>query len=94
VVEEAPSDRIFADPRHPYTQALVSSIPKARQGLEGRIILKGEPPDPAARPQGCAFHPRCRFADAACAARVPALEVDDGRLAACLKLPRDEQQAA
>lgn len=94
VVEEAPSDRIFADPRHPYTQALVSSIPRAGQGLEGRIILKGEPPNPAARPPGCAFHPRCRLADAGCAAQVPPLENHGGRLAACLKLPPALRQAA
>ena len=94
VVEEAPSDRIFADPRHPYTQALVSSIPRAGQGLDGRIILRGEPPNPAARPPGCAFHPRCRFADAGCAAQVPRLENHGGRLAACLKLPCPARQAA
>lgn len=94
VVEEAPSDRIFADPRHPYTQALVSSIPRAGQGLDGRIILHGEPPNPAARPPGCAFHPRCRFADAGCAAQVPRLENHGGRLAACLKLPCPARQAA
>ena len=94
VVEEAPSDRIFADPRHPYTQALVSSIPRAGQGLDGRIILRGEPPNPAARPPGCAFHPRCRFADAGCAAQVPRLENHGGRLAACLKLPCPARRAA
>ena len=94
VVEEASSDRIFADPRHPYTQALVSSIPRAGQGLDGRIILRGEPPNPAARPPGCAFHPRCRFADAGCAAQVPRLENHGGRLAACLKLPCPARQAA
>ncbi|SIQ83246.1 peptide/nickel transport system ATP-binding protein [Paracoccus thiocyanatus] len=94
IVEEAPSDRIFADPRHPYTQALVSSVPKAGAGLRGRIILQGEPPNPAARPAGCAFHPRCRIADAACAAKVPALERHDGRLAACLKLQSNQRTAA
>ncbi|MCZ0962556.1 ABC transporter ATP-binding protein [Paracoccus benzoatiresistens] len=94
VVEEAPSDSIFAEPRHPYTQALVSSIPLAGQGLEGRIILRGEPPNPAARPSGCAFHPRCRFADASCTVQVPPLENHGGRLAACLKLPRAPRLAA
>ncbi|WP_128254408.1 ABC transporter ATP-binding protein [Falsirhodobacter deserti] len=92
VVEEALSDRIFSDPRHPYTQALVSSIPKVGQGLEGRIILPGEPPNPACRPSGCAFHPRCRAAVTACAATEPALEHHDGRLAACLCL--SEREAA
>ena len=86
VVEIASSDRIFSDPRHPYTRALVSSVPKPGQGLDGRIILKGEPPNPASRPSGCAFHPRCRHSDAGCAATRPELAEHDGRLAACLKL--------
>ncbi|MDB6453045.1 ABC transporter ATP-binding protein [Falsirhodobacter sp. 20TX0035] len=94
VVEEAPSDQIFSDPRHPYTQALVSSIPRAGQGLGGRIILSGEPPNPAQRPSGCAFHPRCRFALPACAATEPALARHDGRLAACLRLDEPLPSAA
>ncbi|MTH79041.1 ABC transporter ATP-binding protein [Paracoccus aestuariivivens] len=94
VVEEAPSDQIFSDPRHPYTQALVSSIPRPGQGLSGRIVLSGEPPNPANRPTGCAFHPRCRFADAQCAATQPELQRHDGHLAACLKFVRARQFAA
>ncbi|WP_313349555.1 ABC transporter ATP-binding protein, partial [Paracoccus sp. (in: a-proteobacteria)] len=94
VVEEAPSDVIFSDPCHPYTQALVSSVPRPGQGLEGRILLQGEPPNPAARPSGCAFHPRCRLADAHCAGPVPQLRDHQGRLAACLKLSDRLQPAA
>lgn len=94
VVEEAPSDLIFSAPRHPYTQALVSSIPKAGLGLGGRIILTGEPPNPANRPSGCAFHPRCRAAIPACATTQPVLEMQNGRLAACLRLNDDMQPAA
>jgi len=94
VVEEAPSDQIFAAPRHPYTKALVSSVPRAGRGLESRIILQGEPPNPAARPPGCAFHPRCPMADARCAATVPRLENHHGRSAACLKLDRALEPAA
>lgn len=86
VVEEASSDRIFSDPRHPYTQALVSSVPRPGQGLTGRILLKGEPPNPANRPGGCAFHPRCRMAIAECARVIPPLERHAGRLAACIRL--------
>ncbi len=94
IVEEAPSDQIFADPRHPYTQALVSAIPRVGQGLQGRIMLAGEPPNPAARPSGCAFHPRCQMADAACAATIPELASHRGRLCACLKMKRALQPAA
>lgn len=94
IVEEASSDAIFSDPRHPYTRALVSSVPKIGAGLHGRIILQGEPPNPAARPSGCAFHPRCRFADSDCAATIPELEFHDGRLAACRKLHHTLRPAA
>ncbi|RMC34386.1 ABC transporter ATP-binding protein [Paracoccus alkanivorans] len=85
VVEEGPSGEVFGDPRHPYTRALVSSIPKAGRGLTDRIILQGEPPNPAMRPPGCAFHPRCAIADAACAGEIPELSGHRGRLTACLK---------
>lgn len=85
VVEEASSDELFSNPQHPYTQALVSSVPKVGQGLDGRILLQGEPPNPASRPNGCAFHPRCRFADANCSQQVPELKLRNGRLNACLK---------
>lgn len=94
IVEEAPAAQIFSDPRHPYTRALVSSIPKPGQGLDGRIILSGEPPSPARRPTGCAFHPRCPQANAACAATQPQLAGHDGRLAACLRLDASLQPAA
>ncbi|AXV17838.1 peptide ABC transporter ATP-binding protein (plasmid) [Neorhizobium sp. SOG26] len=84
IVEEAPSDMIFASPRHPYTRALVSSVPVPGQPLKGRMILQGEPPNPADRPSGCAFHPRCPFAIELCRASVPELRpVEDLRAAAC-----------
>ena len=84
IVEEASSDEIFSRPLHPYTQALVSSVPIPGKALEGRIILKGEPPNPAQRPPGCAFHPRCSFATPSCAGAVPTLEpVAPERTAAC-----------
>jgi peptide/nickel transport system ATP-binding protein len=84
IVEEASSDEIFAKPLHPYTQALISSVPIPGRKLEGRIILQGEPPNPANRPAGCAFHPRCRMAQPSCRTSVPALKVVEGkRTAAC-----------
>ena len=86
IVKEAPSDQIFSDPRHPHTRALVSSIPKVGHGLQERIVLEGEPPNPAHRPPGCAFHPRCAWAGPECAVTVPPLERHGNRMAACLKL--------
>jgi peptide/nickel transport system ATP-binding protein len=84
IVEEASSEDIFREPLHPYTRALVSSVPVPGAALRDRVILQGEPPNPAARPSGCAFHPRCSVAVARCRIEVPLLKpVDEGRKAAC-----------
>ncbi|MCA1368633.1 ABC transporter ATP-binding protein [Bradyrhizobium sp. BRP14] len=84
IVEEASSDVIFQSPQHPYTKALVSSVPVPGKPLEGRMILQGEPPNPAERPSGCAFHPRCPLARDICRTSVPALrQSGSGRTAAC-----------
>ncbi|MDX2483205.1 MAG: ABC transporter ATP-binding protein [Pseudodonghicola sp.] len=95
IVEEASSDEIFAHPLHPYTRALVSSVPIPGKPLKGRILLKGEPPNPAQRPAGCAFHPRCGSAKPACHAAVPPLEpVALARRAACHLLASPQDHAA
>jgi peptide/nickel transport system ATP-binding protein len=84
IVEEGSADEIFANPKHPYTQALVSSVPQPGRALSRRIILQGEPPDPANRPAGCAFHPRCQHAEDICRRDVPQLrKVARDRNAAC-----------
>jgi peptide/nickel transport system ATP-binding protein len=60
IVEQADTETLFNEPRHPYTQALLHSIPRLGQRKQGRIqAIKGMVPDPYNRPQGCAFHPRC-----------------------------------
>jgi peptide/nickel transport system ATP-binding protein len=63
VVEEISTDELLTDPAHPYTQALVDSIPDL--GRESRI-LPGEPASPLSPPTGCAFHPRCSISVDAC----------------------------
>lgn len=73
IVETGPADTLFANPRHPYTQALVSASPAPGKRSAQRIILRGDPPDPAARPAGCAFHPRCAHALPLCQISQPAL---------------------
>ncbi|WP_184363095.1 ABC transporter ATP-binding protein [Rhizobium sp. BK602] len=84
IVEEASSDEIFRAPQHPYTRALVSSVPVPGTALKDRIVLQGEPPNPAARPAGCAFHPRCAVAVARCREETPTLQVvASGHEAAC-----------
>jgi peptide/nickel transport system ATP-binding protein len=63
---------------------LVSAIPVPGPRRRERIVLTGDPPNPADRPSGCAFHPRCPVAVAACAAETPALRASaDGRKVAC-----------
>jgi peptide/nickel transport system ATP-binding protein len=84
-VEEGDADDLFAEPLHPYTKALVSAAPVADRSLRRqRIVLAGEPPNPANRPSGCSFHPRCPMAVARCRIEAPALlQVDAARRVAC-----------
>jgi peptide/nickel transport system ATP-binding protein/oligopeptide transport system ATP-binding protein len=73
VVETAPSDRLFEDPRHPYTQALISAIPEPDpERARKRIVLAGDLPSPEAPPPGCPFHPRCPAAMPVCRETFPA----------------------
>lgn len=89
IVEQGTPEELFHRPAHPYTQALVSAIPSPwRRDGTRRIVLQGDPPNPANVPPGCAFHPRCAAATAVCCEQRPALvNVGHGRLAACHLLP-------
>ncbi|HZH45229.1 MAG TPA: ABC transporter ATP-binding protein, partial [Roseococcus sp.] len=84
IVEEGEPDEVLRDPAHPYSRALVSSIPHPSRRGE-RVILQGDPPNPADRPPGCAFHPRCPLALPRCRVESPALlpRETDGRVVAC-----------
>lgn len=76
IVEEAPTKSLFETPRHPYTEALLSAVPKPDPSRRSeRIILKGEVADPANAPSGCAFHPRCRYATEQCRVEAPAIQL-------------------
>jgi peptide/nickel transport system ATP-binding protein/oligopeptide transport system ATP-binding protein len=78
IVETAETDTLFADPRHPYTRALLSAIPVAAPGIaRTRQTLEGDVPSPLNPPPGCHLHTRCPFAIDICRAERPAL-VDDG----------------
>jgi peptide/nickel transport system ATP-binding protein len=84
IVERGDPEALFADPVHPYTRALVSAIPVPGPRRIPRIVLTGDPPNPADRPSGCAFHPRCPVAIARCRTESPPLQiVADGRAVAC-----------
>jgi oligopeptide transport system ATP-binding protein len=74
VVEQAPARQLYANPRHPYTQGLLASIPRLDAETSVRLVpIQGSPPDLAALPAGCAFAPRCQYAIAACTAPRPPL---------------------
>ena len=74
IVEVAPTAELFHQPRHPYTEALLSAVPKPDPRLRSqRIILEGDVADPANPPSGCYFHPRCRYAIERCRTESPQL---------------------
>ena len=86
IVEIGPKAGIFSQPLHPYTQALLASVPKI--GEDGRrnfrAAVKGDVPSPINLPSGCSFHTRCPYARERCSQEVPELrEADRGRLVAC-----------
>lgn len=84
VVEIARAKDIWTAPKHPYTQALIESIPRVDGSGVLPNSLSGEIPDPANPPTGCRFHPRCPYAFDQCAKEVPPLvQVGPNRLAAC-----------
>jgi len=74
IVEIADAGTLYAGPKHPYTQALLSAIPMPELGgKRERIVLKGDLPGPMSIPEGCSFHPRCPFAKEECRKREPEL---------------------
>jgi len=90
IVEIADCDTLFDDPRHPYTRALLASVPVPDPEIERsreHQVIQGEIPSPMNPPRGCAFHPRCPLADESCRRAVPALQkMGDGHYAACPKV--------
>ena len=84
LVELGPSDDVFREPLHPYTQMLIASVPRPDPKAERVTIAKGEVPSPLQAPSGCVFHPRCPYADETCRHLEPVLvEVHPGRFVAC-----------
>jgi peptide/nickel transport system ATP-binding protein len=95
VVETARSEAIFDQPRHPYTLALLESVPRLDEAAPARLVsIPGAPPDPTSLPTGCAFRPRCRFAMAACTSRPELALIGGERRVACwVDVTRDSPTA-
>ncbi|MFZ1104006.1 MAG: oligopeptide/dipeptide ABC transporter ATP-binding protein, partial [Hyphomicrobiaceae bacterium] len=84
IVESAACDVIFAAPRHPYTQALLSAVPvPSARVRRQRRLLPGDPPSALAPPSGCHLHPRCAYAQEVCRHTPPELARDGARATAC-----------
>jgi oligopeptide/dipeptide ABC transporter ATP-binding protein len=95
VVEQGPVSRIFSAPAHPYTKALLGSIPRMTDNRQHLTAIEGQPPDLSSLPPGCAFAPRCPMAVARCRVEAPPeVAIDEGRTARCwLAVPGVEAKA-
>lgn len=84
VVEVAPTERIFDEPNHPYTQALLEDVPRLDTRSRSYVGIEGEIPSALNPPTGCYFHPRCKYAMTRCRQDAPALrEIASGHWSAC-----------
>jgi peptide/nickel transport system ATP-binding protein len=85
LVESAATDELFANPKHPYTEALLSAVPKPDPRWRSEpLVLPGEVADPGNPPSGCYFHPRCRYAIDRCKTESPQLrEITPGHVVSC-----------
>ena len=83
IVEEAPTEKIFGEPAHPYTQYLINSLPKFGDKTT-RESVPGSPPSLANLPSGCPFHPRCPFVKEICKTQMPGFtQLDKNHRVAC-----------
>lgn len=83
IVELSTRERVFGHPRHPYTRMLLDAIPDLAMSVRARTPVAGEVPNPLTPPSGCAFHPRCPYADIRCRAERPQLAADERGSVAC-----------
>ncbi|AIY91229.1 oligopeptide/dipeptide ABC transporter, ATP-binding protein [Geoglobus acetivorans] len=84
IVEIGDSDRIYKDPKHPYTQKLLAAIPRVHEKVEKLEFIPGAPPNLANPPSGCRFHPRCPYASRICREKEPERTIlSDGREVYC-----------
>ena len=88
IVELADRETLYQNPRHPYTRALLSAVPTVQPMSRGRrVVLQGEAPSPIDPPAGCAFHPRCAYAEERCRRQDPPLSGHQAHRVACHVFP-------
>ena len=86
IVEFASTEAIYAKPRHPYTRALLSSVPSLDVTVERLGVIPGEVPSLIKPPTGCRFHPRCKYSTELCSKEEPTMtEIEGGHLVSCLR---------
>ena len=84
IVEEAPVKELFANPQHPYTEGLITSVPRLGKRLHRLPSIPGSVPDLSVMPEGCRFAPRCKYAQDSCKQKLPELQtVAEGHRCAC-----------
>lgn len=84
VIEYGTVEKLYTDPKHPYTKGLFASIPTLDADEESLHVIKGAPPNPVDLPTGCKFHPRCEFATERCKCEVPKMiDLDDSHCVSC-----------
>ncbi|MGJ7911699.1 ABC transporter ATP-binding protein [Neobacillus sp. LXY-1] len=84
IVEKSPTELVFTDPLHPYTQGLLNAIPKISNKVDRLEAIEGTVPDALNMPSGCSFHPRCKYATEKCKLEAPPLfKQEDGREVRC-----------
>lgn len=95
IIEEAPTEILFAAPKHPYTQLLLETIPDVRNPHRNREVRGGEVPSPLNPPSGCTFHPRCPLADERCRMEKPPMaRWKDGSRTACHRVSENDGRPA
>jgi len=91
ILEAASRVDLFSKPMHPYTKALMASMPAMHEAGDALYTIPGMPPDMSRTPAGCPFAPRCEHATDTCRAQAAVLvEIDAGRSSACLRVQRGE----
>jgi oligopeptide/dipeptide ABC transporter ATP-binding protein len=84
IADRVSCEAVLSTPRHPYTRALLDALPHPEEAQDKPLVaIKGAPPSPGAIPSGCAFHPRCGYAQETCVHHVPPLTAAGDRLLAC-----------